>query len=168
MTLYPIRHSARILLLDEQDRILLLHVNDGEAFHHNRPEMITFWITPGGGVESGESYEETARRELWEETGIADATFGPCLWHQERLLHFPTRTLLLQEQVYLARVQQPQVTLANLLPYEQKLHQTFHWWRVDELAQSHEQFMPPRLATLLPPILVGIYPAEPLQLNCTP
>lgn len=69
MTIYPIRHSARILLLDEQDRILLLRVDDGEAFHHNRPEMITFWITPGGGVEPGETYEATARRELWDVVG---------------------------------------------------------------------------------------------------
>ena len=33
---------------------------------------------PGGGMEWGESPEVTARRELWEETGL-DATIGPVL-----------------------------------------------------------------------------------------
>ncbi|MBD8659636.1 NUDIX domain-containing protein [Frigoribacterium sp. CFBP 8754] len=35
------------------------------------------WITPGGGVDPGESHEEAAVRELHEETGQVVAEVGP-------------------------------------------------------------------------------------------
>ena len=39
------------------------------------------WEIPGGHCEEGETPSETARRELWEETGAAMATISPiCLY----------------------------------------------------------------------------------------
>lgn len=168
MSTYKIRHVARILLLDERQRVLLLRVDDQAPWHHNRPELTRFWITPGGGVDPGEDHAIAAKRELYEETGITDALFGPCIWELSRLLHFPNRSLRNVERVYLAHVHQPQVTLANLLPHEVALHQTFHWWTLDEIERSSEEFMPPALRTLLPPILAGSVQPEPLQIDCTP
>jgi hypothetical protein len=67
------RPSARIILLDPDDRILLLKVVD-DAGILDEPVL---WITPGGGVEPGEEFEDTALRELWEETGLRDLPLGP-------------------------------------------------------------------------------------------
>ena len=40
------------------------------------------WVTPGGKIEDGESHSDDAlKRELYEETGVREAIFGPCLWH---------------------------------------------------------------------------------------
>jgi 8-oxo-dGTP pyrophosphatase MutT (NUDIX family) len=50
------RRSARVLLLDASDRLLL--VQSGDA-----------WLVPGGGVEEGEGLAEAAARDLREETG---------------------------------------------------------------------------------------------------
>lgn len=168
MTNQVIRHTARILVFDERQRILLLRVDDDAPFHHNCPKFTTFWITPGGGVEPGEDHAIAARRELYEETGITDAKFGPCIWQLNRLLHFPDRSLLNVEQVYLAYVVRPQVTLDNLLPHELDLHRAFRWWSLDEIGSSKEQFMPPTLATLLPPLLAGELPDQPIKIDCTP
>ncbi len=44
--------------------------------HFVLPNM-TFWATPGGGVEPGETLLETAQRELREELGIAVELQGP-------------------------------------------------------------------------------------------
>lgn len=168
MTDYEIRHAARILLLDEEQRVLFLAVEDTAPWHHNRPKLTRFWVTPGGGVDPGEDHAAAARRELFEETGITDATFGPCVWELRRLLHFPNRSLWNIERIYLAHVHRPRVTLANLLPHEVTLHPTFHWWTFDELLTTEEHFMPPALTTLLPPILAGDLPSEPIEINCTP
>ena len=40
------------------------------------------WEIPGGHREDGEAIDETARRELWEETGAADAELTPlCIYN---------------------------------------------------------------------------------------
>lgn len=53
-----LRHGARALVIDHEDRILLLRVlvDDGASV----------WITPGGGIEPGESPLEALERELVE------------------------------------------------------------------------------------------------------
>ncbi|MFS0848729.1 NUDIX hydrolase [Novosphingobium panipatense] len=56
------RPAARIILQDGAGRVLL--------FRFDPPDRAPFWCTPGGAVDPGESYEEAARRELLEETGI--------------------------------------------------------------------------------------------------
>jgi ADP-ribose pyrophosphatase YjhB (NUDIX family) len=49
--------------LERDGKILLLKRAGGEA--------TGAWYVPGGGVEHGESFEEAARRELFEEAGLA-------------------------------------------------------------------------------------------------
>jgi len=50
------RHSARVVLVDEEHRVLLQAVvrDDGTT---------RFWVTPGGGIEEGETLAEAARPE---------------------------------------------------------------------------------------------------------
>lgn len=58
------RNTARVLPVDEQGRVLLLH-----GWDPARPDR-PFWFTIGGGVENGESLPDAAVRELFEETGL--------------------------------------------------------------------------------------------------
>lgn len=163
MTTIRIRLTARLLVIDEQQRILLFNVDDGVALHHNRPDLINYWITPGGGVDPGETFEAAALRELWEETGIRLATLGPWVWQHERLLHFPDRSVHFDERFYLVRVVAPTVSFVNLLPYERETHRAYRWWTFDELERSTELFLPARLSQLLWPLLNGDIPSSPLH-----
>src|SRR5258705_287672 len=79
------RRVARVLLFDDQDRLLLFHVRDPAD-----PTSDPWWYLPGGGMDPGESPEEAARRELFEETGIEDAEIGPVVL-ERRGGRFPRR-----------------------------------------------------------------------------
>ncbi|MGL4609872.1 MAG: NUDIX hydrolase [Trueperaceae bacterium] len=51
--------GASVVVMDEQNRVLLGRRSDNG-----------FWSPPAGSSELGESLEQTARRELFEETGL--------------------------------------------------------------------------------------------------
>jgi 8-oxo-dGTP pyrophosphatase MutT (NUDIX family) len=58
-----LRLTSRIVVMDPTGAILLFMTQapDSSGFHR--------WITPGGGVDPGESHYDAALRELHEETG---------------------------------------------------------------------------------------------------
>lgn len=72
------------------NREVLIHVRRGDEFlvAHRSPDSGAFWHAIAGGVESGEDWDEAARRELCEETRLdADAlevlgefTYTPEAW----------------------------------------------------------------------------------------
>lgn len=58
------RRIAVVALFDDHGRLLMQHRDDKAPVSPNK------WCCPGGGIEPGETEEEAARRELWEETGL--------------------------------------------------------------------------------------------------
>jgi 8-oxo-dGTP diphosphatase len=61
-----IRFTARVYVVDDQNRIAFLHIQGEDGFGlRNHLE------SPGGGVETDESFEEAAIREIDEELGAS-------------------------------------------------------------------------------------------------
>ncbi|GII34886.1 NUDIX domain-containing protein [Planotetraspora mira] len=71
MSSVNLRHSARAIVLDEDDRILLCR------FAIPEPAGTVVWAAPGGGIERGETPLAALRRELHEEIGLVVATDPP-------------------------------------------------------------------------------------------
>ncbi len=58
------RATARVLLFDEADRVLMF-------LQYGKDRAVPpRWITPGGGVDPGEDFAAAAIRETFEETGL--------------------------------------------------------------------------------------------------
>jgi double-stranded uracil-DNA glycosylase len=115
----PERESVRAAVVDAQGRVLLLRYGDDYG---------DWWVTPGGGRESGETDEQTLRRELDEEIGLLDFELGPQLWERGRwTLDEPGFGSFLS-RVYLVRVDRfgpPHLTEA----------QELRWFSPAELAE---------------------------------
>lgn len=157
-----LRKVARVVLLDPQDRILLLHGHEPEDPSDD------WWFTPGGGVEGDETREEAARRELAEETGITDVELGPVLWRRTCSFPFAGRRWDQDEWYYLARTadtrdEVPEAT--GLTELERRSVAGARWWTCQELNQAHETVYPTRLAELLCRLLDEGPPAGPETLD---
>jgi 8-oxo-dGTP pyrophosphatase MutT (NUDIX family) len=151
-----LRPAARVLLIDEQDRVLLLRANVGSG---------DVWITPGGALEPGESAEEAARRELWEETGIEAADLSVCVWTRTHSFTWGNRRYEQHERFFVARAAAPTISMANCGAEELRFLSEWRWWTAEEIAQADAVFAPRALAKVLPPILAGQYPTEPIPVD---
>ena len=150
-----VRRAGRVVLLTDDGRILLFLGNS------DRGEV---WTTPGGMVEDGETDAEAAARELWEETGRADSSLGPCVWHRRRIRPAgPYRPAIdSRSSFFLARTPHFELDLASV-PAEEDIR-AYRWWSLDEIREEPPvRFIPQRLAELLAPLLRGELPAEPVD-----
>jgi TDG/mug DNA glycosylase family protein len=128
------RRAVRALVVDADDRILLVQF-ENPATH------ASWWATPGGGIEAGESHEAALRRELAEELGLHDFEVGPMLWEHDRTFAWGRRLTKQHNTIYLVRVHahepRPTVDLVD------EGVSGYRWWTIEELAGSDEEFTPP-------------------------
>jgi 8-oxo-dGTP pyrophosphatase MutT (NUDIX family) len=152
------RPSARVLLLDPEDRVLLL-----KGRLPATPDGPSFWFTVGGGIEAGETLVEAARREIAEETGFSDATLGPVVWRDEIVLPDQTGEPWLLTQRYLvARTLGGEPSSDGWQPLERAFTDDMRWWTLAELQLTDQIVYPEGLADLLPDVLAGRFAREPL------
>ncbi len=159
-----IHNTVRLVLLDADQRILLIKVNIPDLIVPDHPNIFTYWMTVGGGIEEGETIEQAARREAFEETGLTDLTLGPVLWREKRILYrknqpLPASESWTNQSWILAHTVQTEVSRDHLEPGEEILD--YKWWSLDEIRTTEETMTHTHLVTLMPSILSGVYPDPP-------
>lgn len=154
------RPGARVLLLDGDDRLLLFRT----APNPKRPDEEIIWMTPGGASDPGETPEQTARRELFEETGFSP-DLGPCVWERDWVWHYGAHGTWYdtREYFYPARVEGSAPQLHPHVDDEMVSLLEHRWLSLEEIEGCEEMVSPLRLAELLPPIIAGDYPPRPIQ-----
>ncbi len=157
------RLTARVLLFDADSRVALMRfLSPGD------PDRPFFWATIGGEVEPGETLLEAALRETQEETGVTPSSLGPVVWYGEVVLAIAGERMLFKESFVLARCDCTDLSRAGWTDIERLAADDLRWWSVAEIVASKETIYPLDLARLLPGLIAGRLPAEPLVIYAAP
>lgn len=136
-----IRRSARIIVLDPKIRALM--------FRFDVPDRPPFWVTAGGECEPGESFEEAARRELFEETGITADPGKQIARTTPQFVTVEGEPVQADERYFLIRVAEAVITTTNHTALERKLMTQHRWFTLPELDQWHEAVFPETLGQMI-------------------
>ena len=156
-----LRPAARVLLLDDSDRVLLMRVTTP-----NNPD-IRLWITPGGGIDPGETREDAALRELYEETGLHGVALGPCVWKRRHTWQWEDRWIKSDEWFYLLRAPAFDAVATAPDEWEMQYVHEHRWWSLPEMIASRntETFVPRSMPELLLPLIAGNIPERPIEVG---
>jgi 8-oxo-dGTP diphosphatase len=140
------RPSSRLLVIDRNNRVLLFRF----AYHRGPLAGQSYWATPGGALETGESFADAARRELFEETGILTDAVGQPVAELEFALQLPDgEYVMAQECFFLIRATCQTLSRDHWTPLENEVMVDHRWWTVVELTSTGEVVYPETLVAIL-------------------
>ena len=144
------RRAARVLLVDDVGRVLLFHGCDPAD-----PGQGSWWFTPGGGLDPGETPAEGAARELAEETGlrVPPAALGAPVHERVAEFRFAGGHYRQAEDFYLLRVAGHEVDTSGFSELETSAVLGHRWWTPEELRATDDRVYPVELPDLLERVL---------------
>jgi len=138
-----LRLAARVVLLDPDDRVLLMRYDDG-------PPNGSHWATPGGGLDKAEDYRAAALRELAEETGWSDIVLLGEVARRTLTMGYGGRLVRQRERLYLARTGPAcrEIRGVDAMHAADGIAE-WRWWTLAELDATGEAIWPAGLASLI-------------------
>jgi len=134
----PERRAARLVVVSPGCRVLLMRYRGEAAGDPAKTGVGDFWVTPGGGVEAGETVARAAARELREETGIvrSAAALGGPVGEREADLWVGGVLTRCFEWFFVVRVDSEVIDRAGWTDSERIDVTAVRWFGADELRRS--------------------------------
>jgi ADP-ribose pyrophosphatase YjhB (NUDIX family) len=123
------------------------------------------WITPGGSLEEGESFEDALKRELFEELGVQMKEKCPEVYYRN-----PVYTLKNGEKVqsvekfFLVMLEDEEFSSEHWTESEKKRMLAGNWWSAEEIKRSEEEFFSKDVLRILYELSSGNYSDVPLEI----
>jgi 8-oxo-dGTP diphosphatase len=149
------RNSSRLIVLDQNNKILLFRFKQ----KHEVPACNSFWATPGGEIEYGETAQQAAQREIYEEVGLSVdiSTLGGPVWHNEFVFRtFDDEEVYAYESFFVVRIaNNNQMSCANWTQLEREIILEYKWWSTEQLQMNiaKEVIYPENLVGLLKQVM---------------
>jgi 8-oxo-dGTP pyrophosphatase MutT (NUDIX family) len=138
------RLTSRILLFDELGSILLMRTTAPDTSKFAR------WVTPGGGVDPGETHAIAAVRELFEETGLRIHDPGLPVWNYDFVVEWDDADHDTgHAEYYVVRTSRFDISRENWTDDEKVDTLDIRWWSLDELTETTEPYEPAPLLDLI-------------------
>ncbi|MCK9875585.1 NUDIX hydrolase [Frankia sp. Ag45/Mut15] len=154
------RRAARVLLVDPTDAVLLIRSHDPSL-----DAAPSWWHVPGGGLDPGETPEQAAVREIFEEVGYRLADTGQPVATRRTSFTYLGRDYRQAETFYAVRVpHRPEPDASRWTETERRSILGWSWWTAAELRVTGDTVYPTGLVRLLDSWLSGGPPSTPLRL----
>lgn len=155
-----IRKSSRAIVLNKKNEIFLF-----QYMFDYLEDCKAIWITPGGGLEEGESVEDALKRELFEELGVQIKEKCPEVYYRN-----PVYTLKNGEKVqsvekfFLVILEDEEFSSERRTESEKKRMLAGKWWSAEEIERSEEAFFSKDVLRILHELSNGNYSDVPLEI----
>jgi len=155
-----IRKSSRAIILNKKKQMFLFqyqfdYLADDEAI----------WITPGGGLEVGESFDDALKRELYEELGIQLKQSYKQVYYRNPIYTLKNgNQVQSEERFYLIYLNEETFLYDSWTESEKKRMLKGKWWSVEEIKLSSDKFFSEDILSIITNLSDGIMPQEPKEI----
>ncbi len=108
-----------------------------------------FWVTAGGECDPGEAFEQAARRELLEETGIVAEPGQQIARIEPDFITVEGEPVKGDERYFLVHARSDTIDTSRHTELEQKVMTQHRWFTLDELSNWHEFVFPANLSDMI-------------------